>query len=395
MRALLCARSCRARRVVAVAVDGRGGAAGRRRRAPGEPAVALGTPLAAELYGGVVLRDGRRGRPGNVTRFVWLAPGGDAAAGRGAGARRASSWWGGGRRVARAGSCAACREFAFRGVNLTRIESRPLRLGLGHYMFFADLDGAGDDAAVAEAIEGAATRRRRSVKVLGAYPRAADLPRNGADTAGSRGLHCAPAPMSTTVPAPLGSVPLRDHQRHGPDPAAPAGPVVGCWCSTRRSSRSTSARCAARPCCCSRRRPRCSSAARPTLHWATGALPRPHVIRLVTYVRVPRDPHRRKITRRAVFARDDWTCQYCGARTTLTVDHVIPRSKGGAVDVGQHRRLLRAVQPPQGRPPARTRSTCTRAPSRGCPNPHVFIQLASPTIPATWKPYLQAAEPAA
>src|SRR5438874_1851615 len=41
-------------------------------------------------------------------------------------------------------------------------------------------------------------------------------------------------------------------------------------------------------------------------------LPRPVVIRLVSYVRVPRDTHRRKITRRAVFARDAWTCQNGG-----------------------------------------------------------------------------------
>jgi len=40
------------------------------------------------------------------------------------------------------------------------------------------------------------------------------------------------------------------------------------------------------------------------LHWATGSLPRPVVIRLVSYVRIPRDTHKRKITRRAVFARD-------------------------------------------------------------------------------------------
>src|SRR5437764_10569985 len=51
-----------------------------------------------------------------------------------------------------------------------------------------------------------------------------------------------------------------------------------------------------------------------TLHWANGSLAKPVVIRLITYVKVPRDTHKRKITRRAVFARDGWACQYCGAR---------------------------------------------------------------------------------
>ena len=45
------------------------------------------------------------------------------------------------------------------------------------------------------------------------------------------------------------------------------------------------------------------------LHSEHTTLPRPLVIRLVAYVKVPRDTHRRKITRRAVFARDGWTCQ--------------------------------------------------------------------------------------
>src|SRR5271154_7385260 len=46
------------------------------------------------------------------------------------------------------------------------------------------------------------------------------------------------------------------------------------------------------------------------LHSENATLARPVVIRLVSYVHVPRDAHRRKITRRAVFARDSWTCQY-------------------------------------------------------------------------------------
>jgi 5-methylcytosine-specific restriction endonuclease McrA len=67
------------------------------------------------------------------------------------------------------------------------------------------------------------------------------------------------------------------------------------------------------------------------LHAESLTLPRPVVIRLITYVRIPRDAHSRKITRRAIFARDQWRCQYCGGggHGSLTVDHVIPRSRGG------------------------------------------------------------------
>ena len=117
------------------------------------------------------------------------------------------------------------------------------------------------------------------------------------------------------------------------------------------------------------------------------SLPRPVVIRLVSYVRVPRDTHRRKITRRAVFARDRWECQYCGSRTNLTVDHVVPRSKGGASSWENivascapcNRRkgdqLLRHVNMHLRRKP-RT------------PSAQIFIHVASPTIPAAWRAYL-------
>lgn len=57
----------------------------------------------------------------------------------------------------------------------------------------------------------------------------------------------------------------------------------------------------------------------------------PSVIRLVTYVPVPpRLPL--PVSRRTVLARDNYTCQYCGGqpgKTQLTIDHVVPRSRGG------------------------------------------------------------------
>jgi prephenate dehydratase len=60
-------------------------------------------------------------------------------------------------------------EFAFRGVNLTRIESRPRRDRLGDYRFFLDLEGSADDPRVAEAVEALRTHCD-AVRVLGSYP---------------------------------------------------------------------------------------------------------------------------------------------------------------------------------------------------------------------------------
>jgi 5-methylcytosine-specific restriction endonuclease McrA len=65
------------------------------------------------------------------------------------------------------------------------------------------------------------------------------------------------------------------------------------------------------------------------LHAEQVAVPVPLVIRLVTYVRIP---YRLSVplTRRALLSRDGHTCQYCGTPDgPLTVDHVVPRSRGG------------------------------------------------------------------
>jgi 5-methylcytosine-specific restriction endonuclease McrA len=61
------------------------------------------------------------------------------------------------------------------------------------------------------------------------------------------------------------------------------------------------------------------------------AIPLPLVIRLVYYVRIPRR-FSLPLSRRTVLARDHYTCQYCGAqpgKANLTIDHVLPRSRGG------------------------------------------------------------------
>ena len=123
------------------------------------------------------------------------------------------------------------------------------------------------------------------------------------------------------------------------------------------------------------------------LHSERYTVARPVVIRLVAYVRVPHQAHRRKITRRAVFARDGWACQYCGSRSNLTVDHVIPRSKGGT---SSWENIVASCAPCNRRKgnalPRQVGMKLLKQPRT--PSPHVFIHVASPTIPTAWLQYL-------
>ncbi|MGA2163818.1 MAG: prephenate dehydratase [Solirubrobacteraceae bacterium] len=153
---------------------------------------ALGTRLAADIYGAAVVREGVQDHDDNVTRFVWLArhePGvedraqdvsrpplrlcedtGDES--------RPIQWktsvvfWGSG--AESPGWLVRCLDvFAIRAINLTKIESRPQRARIGHYMFFVDLQGSAREPAVAEAL----TQLRavcEHVRVLGSYPAGAD-----------------------------------------------------------------------------------------------------------------------------------------------------------------------------------------------------------------------------
>ncbi|HXP37911.1 MAG TPA: hypothetical protein VN817_09105, partial [Solirubrobacteraceae bacterium] len=70
-------------------------------------------------------------------------------------------------------------EFASREINLTKIESRPRRERMGHYMFFVDLAGRVDEPPVAAAIAGASAQCEH-VRVLGSYRAARPaVPRRG------------------------------------------------------------------------------------------------------------------------------------------------------------------------------------------------------------------------
>jgi 5-methylcytosine-specific restriction endonuclease McrA len=117
------------------------------------------------------------------------------------------------------------------------------------------------------------------------------------------------------------------------------------------------------------------------------SLPHPVVIRLVTYVRVPRDSRRRRITRRAVFARDSWTCQYCGRTSHLTVDHVVPRSRGGA-SVWEN--IVTSCAPCNRRKGDRTPVEVQMHPRQKPrpPGPTIFIRVATPVVPPAWQQYL-------
>lgn len=141
---------------------------------------ALGSRLAAELYGCVVLADSVEDSSDNVTRFVWLASASGGAAGRmvrhaGAGRAKTSIVFWGFDDDSPGALVAVLDELARRQVNLTKIESRPGRVRFGHYMFFVDLDGAEADPPVADALA-ALDRRVETLKVLGSYT-TADLTR--------------------------------------------------------------------------------------------------------------------------------------------------------------------------------------------------------------------------
>ena len=111
----------------------------------------------------------------------------------------------------------------------------------------------------------------------------------------------------------------------------------------------------------------------------------PSVVRLSSYVAVPRRQHR-SLSRRAVLVRDGYSCQYCGGRAE-TVDHVLPRSRGGThtwENVVAACRLCNARK--RDRLPGETGMMLLRRP--GYPSSTDWVATAAGVVPEVWMPYL-------
>lgn len=126
-----------------------------------------------------------------------------------------------------------------------------------------------------------------------------------------------------------------------------------------------------------------------TIHSERSSLVLPNVIKLVRYVRVPR-ADRRRLSRRAILARDGFSCQYCGSHKHLTLDHVIPRSRGGATS---WENVVTSCAPCNVRKGASMPSEVGMIPSRRPRPPQAsdFVLASQRVVPEAWMPYLEMA----
>ncbi len=131
-----------------------------------EPWAAIGTRLAASLYGLEIVAADIEDRAENQTRFVLLGRQPAERSGRDKTSVVCFI------EKDRPGSLLAIlHEFSDRGINLSKLESRPTKARLGEYCFFIDMEGHTSDAQVGHALQSLRTKILE-VKVLGSYPAA-------------------------------------------------------------------------------------------------------------------------------------------------------------------------------------------------------------------------------
>ncbi len=130
------------------------------------PWAAVGTRLAAEMYECHIVAEDIEDFEDNRTRFVFVAR---EPAPQDLGGRYKTSIVCGMDQDEPGSLLLILSEFAYRHVNLNKVESRPSKQALGHYVFFIDLDGSIEDAQVAQALKCLACKLPW-LKVLGSYP---------------------------------------------------------------------------------------------------------------------------------------------------------------------------------------------------------------------------------
>jgi len=135
------------------------------------PWAAIGARAAATLYGCEILREGIQDEANNVTRFVWVAPAGtEPGIGDTAGKAWKTSLIFSELGEDKPGALvAALSEFSSRGINLSRIESRPLRGKPWEYLFYLDFIGHVEDKVSRNAL-GHLAELADMLRVLGCYP---------------------------------------------------------------------------------------------------------------------------------------------------------------------------------------------------------------------------------
>jgi prephenate dehydratase len=130
---------------------------------------AIGTALAAEIYGLAILAEDIEDHPENQTRFVVVARQGVPPV---TGHDKSTIVIF--QRADRPGSLLTIlQEFAARSINLTKLESRPTKKGLGDYCFIIDLEGHVDEELVADCLRDLKSKTE-DVKFLGSYPAAGE-----------------------------------------------------------------------------------------------------------------------------------------------------------------------------------------------------------------------------
>lgn len=128
---------------------------------------AIATRFAADLHGAVVIDDDIEDMTGNQTSFALIGRAGTLSPLEGERYKTSIALF---MQQDRAGTLnMILSEFAYAGVNITMIQSRPTKQALGDYMFFLDLEGRADDPALQTALN-CLRLKLREVKVLGSYP---------------------------------------------------------------------------------------------------------------------------------------------------------------------------------------------------------------------------------